>query len=560
MNLIVKDIFKQVFLLISVAICFESSAQQLHNGITLPEVWPPRNEVPNAPQQMPVPYLEKKPAVIPVNVGRQLFVDNFLIRETNLQTVFHTPNFYPGNPVLKQDKAWEKTRDGSSYAAPFSDGIWYDEIDKKFKLWYLTGAGVLHKGTNETWYTGYAESEDGKTWIKPVLDIFNNTNIVDTFQRDASTIWLDKSEKDFSKRYKFFNVERRPHDKRWTYVLKYSADGKHWSKSVAQSGEVGDRSTAFYNPFTKKWVLSQRAHTPVSTRSRLYAEHIDPELLVSMAKNIRYDVSDKSVVFWFTPSDKEPRHPAYSEVNPGIYNFDAIAYESILLGQYSVWQGPENKVARELGIQKRNEILLGYSRDGFHFYRPTYKPFMAVNETEGAWNWGNMQSINGTPLIIGDSLYFYSSGRMKNKIFWDSEMSTGLSTLRRDGFVSMQAGKKEGYLITESISFDGQYFFVNADIRGQLAVELLDENGIVIPGFSKKEAVLLKRKNSTKQLITWKTAQSLSLINNKIIKAKFYLTNADLYSFWISPWQTGESRGYTSGGGPGLHSSGLDVK
>lgn len=546
--------------MIGVTVCQATAAQQLHNGISLPAVWPPRNAVPAAPQAMPVPYLQKKPAVIPVNTGRQLFVDDFLIRETNLETVFHTPVNYSANPILKQDKDWEKTRDGSSYAAPFSDGIWYDEIERKFKMWYLTGAGVLHKGTNETWYTGYAESEDGKKWTKPVLDILSNTNITDTFQRDASSIWLDKSEKDPSKRYKFFNVERRPHDKRWTYVLKYSADGKHWSRSVAQSGEVGDRSTAFYNPFTKKWVLSQRAHTPVSTRSRLYSEHTDPELLVSMAKNIRYDVADKSVVFWFVPSDKEPRHPAFPEVNPGIYNFDAIAYESIILGQYSVWQGPENKTARELGIQKRNEISLGYSRDGFHFYRPTYKPFLAVNETDGAWNWGNMQSINGTPLIIGDSLYFYSSGRMKNKIFWDSEMSTGLFTLRRDGFISKHAEKSEGYLLTENISFDGQYLFMNADVKGYLAVELLDENGNLIPGFSKKECILIKKKNSTKQMVTWKTEKTLSAIKGKIIRVKFYLSQGDLYSFWISPWETGESRGYTSGGGPGLHASGIDVK
>ena len=73
----------------------------------------------------------------------------------------------------------------------------------------------------------------------------------------------------------------------------------------------------------------------------------------------------------------------------------------------------------------------------YHFYRPSFKPFMAVNETEGAWNWGNMQSINGVPLVVGDSLYFYSSGRQRNKIMWDSYTSTGLATLRRDGFVSI---------------------------------------------------------------------------------------------------------------------------
>ena len=75
-----------------------------------------------------------------------------------------------------------------------------------------------------------------------------------------------------------------------------------------------------------------------------------------------------------------------------------------------------------------------------------------------------MQSINGVPLIVGDSLYFYSSGRQRNKIMWDSYTSTGLATLRRDGFVSMH-GDKDGYLLTEKVRFDGKHLFINADVK-----------------------------------------------------------------------------------------------
>ena len=406
--------------------------------------------------------------------------------------------------------------------------------------------------------TGYAESEDGKYWTKPVLDIWNQTNIVDTCNRDAATIWLDKQEKDPSKRYKMFNVERRPTDRRWQFILKYSSDGIHWGEGVAQSGDLYDRSSAFYNPFRDVWALSMRYGTTVSSRSRSYLENKDPEMAVSFAHRIRKGVPDKNMVYWFTPSDKEPRHPEFPEVEPGIYNFDAIAYESIMLGLYSVWQGPENGVCAKLGIQKKNEIFLGYSRDGFHFYRPSFKPFMAVNETEGAWNWGNMQSINGVPLIVGDSLYFYSSGRQRNKIMWDSYTSTGLATLRRDGFVSMH-GDKDGYLLTEKVRFDGKHLFINADVKGSLAVEILDENGKPLEGFTRKDCVPMKKTDKTKLLVTWKKHQNIASLIGKAVRLKFYLDNADIYAFWISPWQTGESRGYTSGGGPGLSTCGIDV-
>lgn len=551
--------YTSVFLLSLLIPCLGfAQSETLYNGIRLPEQWPPRYGEPKQAQDMPVPYLEQKPEVIPVNVGRQLFVDSFLIAETNLKPVYHTPHFYEGNPVLEPDKEWEKTTEGGLYAAPFSDGIWYDEKEQKFKMWYLAGAGILHKGDNQTFYTGYAESTDGKHWTKPTLDIWNQTNIVDTCNRDAATIWLDKLEKDPAKRYKMFNVERRPTDRRWQFILKYSPDGIHWGEGVAQSGDLYDRSSAFYNPFREVWALSMRYGTKVSSRSRSYLENKDPETAVSFAHRTRKGVPDKNIVYWFTPSDKEPRHPKFPEVNPGIYNFDAIAYESIMLGLYSVWQGPENGVCAKLGIQKKNEIFLGYSRDGFHFSRPSFEPFMAVNETDGAWNWGNMQSINGVPLVVGDSLYFYSSGRQRNKIMWDSYTSTGLATLRRDGFVSMH-GDKGGYLTTEKIQFDGKHLFVNADVKGTLAVEVLDANGQPLEGFTRKDCIVMKKADKTKQRISWKRNPDVASLIGQTVRLKFYLDNADLYAFWISPWQTGESRGYTGGGGPELSVTGIDV-
>lgn len=538
-------------------------AQTLHNGITLPEQWPPRRPVPTVRMEMPVYYLKNKPVVIPVNTGRQLFVDDFLISKTDLKSVYHTPDFYPGNPVLEPDKEWEKTIQGASYAAPFSDGIWYDDKDGKYKMWYLAGAGTIHKEDKQTFYTCYAESGDGKRWEKVNQDVVPGTNIVDTCNRDAATVWLDRDEKNPAKRWKFFNVERRPGDRRWQVVLKYSSDGIHWTRGVAQSGDQGDRTTAFYNPFTKKWALSMRAGTPVSSRSRYYIENSDPEMLVSLAHRTRNDADDKNIVFWFTPDDKELRHEKYPEVDPGIYNFDAIPYESIMLGLYSAWSGPENRICEREGIQKRNVISLGYSRDGFHFYRPTHQPFMNVDESDGAWNWGNMQSINGVPLIVGDSLYFYASGRRLSKVMWDSHTSTGLATLRRDGFVSMRADRKGGFLITEKLSFSGRCLFVNVDLRSKksiLAAEVLDADGNPIPGFTKKECIPLKQINSTKQMMTWRNRKDLSELSGKDVRLKFYLTDGDLYAFWISPWNSGESRGYTAGGGPGLDPSGIDTR
>jgi len=280
-------------------------------------------------------------------------------------------------------------------------------------------------------------------------------------------------------------------------------------------------------------------------------------MLVSVTHEKRSDVEDMYMVYWFGADDKEPRHPKYPNLLPQIYNHDAIAYESLMLGYFTVWEGPENDVCAKEGIQKRNEVLIGFSRDGFHWSRPSHKPFMGVNETEGAWNWGNVQSIAGTPIIKGDSLYFYVSGRRLNKnYYWDSYTSTGMATLRRDGFVSMQTDS-EGYLDTRTINFNGKYFFVNANVTGELRVELLDELGKPIHGYAMQDCIPMKI-NSVKYQIEWKNKKDLSQLKNKNIRARFHMVKGDLYSFWVSPWKTGESNGFTAGGGPGLHDTGID--
>src|SRR5579871_1566595 len=70
--------------------------QTLYNGITLPAQWP-QSQSPS--QNDPTPtYITNPPSVIPIDLGRQLFVDDFLIQQTTMTRTQHTPVMYPGNP------------------------------------------------------------------------------------------------------------------------------------------------------------------------------------------------------------------------------------------------------------------------------------------------------------------------------------------------------------------------------------------------------------------------------------------------------------------------------
>lgn len=102
------------------------AAELLPNGITLPTPWPPQRTAADMQSlaPMPVPYLTNPPAVIPVNLGRQLFVDDFLIESNTLKRTWHPATLHSNNPVLKPDREWEKL--GGAMAMPFSDGVWLD--------------------------------------------------------------------------------------------------------------------------------------------------------------------------------------------------------------------------------------------------------------------------------------------------------------------------------------------------------------------------------------------------------------------------------------------------
>lgn len=561
MNLINKIYITLLLLCFSFTGFTQSSGnkkQKLYNGIEIPSEWPPNySRDPRKP--MPVPYLENPPKVIPVNVGRQLFVDDFLIEETNLKREFHQAEYHPSNPILKPDKPWENKSVGW-FAAPFSGGVWYDSKDKLFKMWY-TG-GFLYSMC-------LATSKDGVHWEKPELDIYPGTNVVLRPQEkvrrrsiDTITVWLDNNAKDPKERYKYFATEAR---KRFSMIYRTSPDGINWSESKGSIPEEGDRGTVFYNPFRNKWVYSARTKWN-NKRARGYREKDDPQKLFS-------DSDKKHLINWVAADDNDPVHtdPKYKHVPTELYNLDVAPYESLMLGQFSIWQGPENNDCAKGKLQKRCDILLGFSRDGFHFSRPDRKRFISCSWDEKNWRYGNVQSVNGGPIVVGDKLYIYFSGRAKPGLGfydtdtlkaaskgWDADVATGLAILRRDGFASMNAEEEGGSITTRKLSFKGKYLFVNVDCPdGELKAEILDANNNLIKPYSLENCKAIKADKTSIQL-SWKN-EDLSKLVDEEVKIRFHLKNGKFYSFWISENKTGSSNGYVGAGGPGYTGSKDDL-
>ena len=490
----------------------------LYNGIHLPESWPPKDMRFGSYDPMPVPYLESAPEVIPIDTGRQLFVDNFLIEHSDLERKFYQPLKYENNPILEPETKVELNKGICPTAAPFSDGCFYDPNDKLFKLWYMAG-----------WFNGtaLATSKDGINWTRPGLNIVPNTNLVmnpGDLRRDGASVWLDHDTKNPEERFKMYAYFRQGGigDKLSPYggILMSSHDGVHWKSGNLVTG-VSDNNTFFYNPFRKKWVFTIRKEgrpippwsKPLKTgngRARSYWENDS----FFEAEN-KWDGS----VFWFGADRLDAKRSNYDiGEEPQIYKVDAVGYESILLGLILIHFGPSNEICAKGGFPKLTELQLAFSRDGFHWDRSCRETFIGAHpERKESWERAYIHSVGGVCNIVNDKLYFYYSAfkgdetNRNSNTSWNgmyANASLGLAVLRRDGFASMETSK-QGFLLTKPVKFSGKYFFINADAsRGSIIVEICAKEGNPLPGFTAEDCVAVTS-DSTKYHVKWKQKDNI---------------------------------------------------
>lgn len=508
------------------------------------------------PEHAPLPQV-KPGGGINIDVGRQLFVDDLLIADTTLTRHYHNAEIHGDGPVLKPETPLELNtvrggKDAIPVAAPFGDGVWFDPADQLFKMWYHAG-----------WFdgVGYATSRDGIHWERPALDVTPGTNRVlpvrehdgKRMSRDGASIWLDADAEDASARWKMFVYSRLAGGAEGENrgELFTSPDGIHWPEPHRIAFSHGDNTSIFHDPFRSQWVLSVRDRAPSlidpkkSVRARFIHTSKD---FIGLAER-----KDKSHAPLWLKLDTRDHRDAELGFEPELYHFTATPYESLMLGVFGIFYGPPNEICAKEKRPKVIDLQLGYSRDGFIYDRPNREAFLKCARTPGAWNRGYLHPATGVCCIVGDKLYFYFgawSGMAAGHAHMYAGGSTGLATLRRDGFASMDADTEGGTLTTCPVAFDGRFPFVNVAAKGgELRMEILDADGKIIAPFSKENSVPVDT-DSTRQRLTWKGADDLSTLIGKPVRFRFHLTNGQLYAFWVSGKENGVSGGYVSAGGP----------
>lgn len=471
----------------------------------------------------------------PLSVGRerQLFVDDHLVASTeNVRRVIHPVTKYERNPILVPDRPWE-----GQYTLLYGTVI--REEEGVWKMWYSTMNHFRYPQQlfTESTYLCYATSTDGIRWDKPALGLIDyrghkENNIV--FQAhhvpekgisgilDAVSILKDDADPDPSHRYKMmmWHHNQRQVNGRWEYHLEspyrmghyvaFSPDGLRWSQlpePVFPYLPVRDTAATAWDPRTKKYLAFVK-------------QQVD-------GKRTRWISESDDFVHWTPPvlmlQDDENDPPAAE-----LYHNNGFYYEGMFLGFMTVFH-PAPKTNIYLDIQ------LISSRDGRSWQRVgDRKPFIPVGRRDIDWDFGFNNASSGAPVRVGDELWIYYSGRSyRHPIDGQSREpnkgAIGLTKVRLDGFVSMDAGETEGTLTTRPLRFTGNEVEINADAsRGELRVEVVGEDGSALPGFSKDDGTPL-RSDAIRHRVTWKDEPK----PGQPVRFKFYLRHASLYSFSI---------------------------
>ena len=308
--------------------------------------------------------------------------------------------------------------------------------------------------------------------------------------------------------------------------------------------------------------IRRSAHIDESTRlrARFYSEADD------FIQGAQWDM-DTGEAFWQRIDHHDLPDPARPNHRVALYDVNVTPYESLMLGMFAIFRGPENDICAVEGVPKTMDLELAYSRDGFHFSRPDRTPFLASSRKIGDWNRAYLHACGGLCLVVHDRIFIYFTGfsglspNLGSTDIGDSGLSrrvmyagasTGLATLRRDGFASMEAGAGGGSLTTRPVTFKGNRLFVNVSAaQGELRASVLGLDGNPVAGLTAAESAAVSV-DSTCAEVKWSSGADLSAVAGQPCRLQFHLQSGQLYSFWVTDDPDGASYGHMAAGGPGF--------
>ena len=204
---------------------------------------------------------------------------------------------------------------------------------------------------------------------------------------------------------------------------------------------------------------------------------------------------------------------------------------------------------------RETDLLRRHERDVMNFYIATSRDCDSWDLTwvysgkpivprgpDGSFD-KDMVFPSSTVVTHADRHWFYYGGgnerhgtaELDPAVWFEKRRAIGLATLPLDRFVGWHAGARQGIVVTKPFVLKGSTLLANVDARhGEIAVEVLDSEGEVIPGYGAEDAVAHNRVDDLRLRPKWKTKRNLSELVGKTVSLRFRFTLADVYAFQVT--------------------------
>lgn len=462
---------------------------------------------------------------IEIGSRRELLVDRHVVEQFKgafLQ--LHAPKY--AGVALTCDAPWE---------GPFSGYFTILEDGATCRMYYR-GLPVLADNTDAE-CTCYAESKDGIVWVKPKLGLFEvrgskDNNVVLHGQIAAShnfAPFIDtRAGVPAEEKFKAICGSQK------TGLMAYvSADGIQWrrlgDKPLITDGAFDSQNVAFWSESEKCYVCYFRVYTDVRSIAR--ATSLD---FTSWSKPEVIDFGDTPHEHFYTNQTF-----AYPRA-PQIYIALAMRFfenRSSLDAQQFKQLGVDPDYVPFASHECSDGVFMT-SRGANRFDRTFLEAFVRPGLDSGNWVSRSVMAARGilqtSPQEL--SLFYEQHDGQKTK-------HLARYTLRTDGFASVRAPYAGGELITKPIRFDGQELEINfsTSAAGSIRVELLDDTGNPIPGFSLTDCPEIIG-DSVERIVSWQAGSDVSRLAGKPVRLRFVMRDADLYSFRFKAVAAPEAR------------------
>jgi hypothetical protein len=516
-----------------------------------------------------------------------LFVDDHeILYRSGTERRLHPATLNPSNPVIREDKAWEMAIGWTSIHRVAKTG--------KYQLWYQAYGGGRDARKSHKCVVAYAESDDGLSFTKPTLGLHDfNTNrkpwngkIDDTNivllgdggygDRYGCSVLFDPRETDLTRRYKmlYTDFSKEPDGTEWPgFHAAFSPDGIRWTKSpknplnrTAYGGRGLQPLFSDEHPATERWdkaknFLRKTWAIPLSMSDAVDVFR-DPNSNLYVAYGKRWiqgpagglawkhamaRVESKDFLTWSKPqlvSGPDEFDPPNTEFHTSPVFFHKGVY--FCLNQILSARG------EAIGAKAdAMHIELMTSRDGLRWERPFREQPFIVNREQAFSNGGIFTC--STPIHLEEEIRFYYGGYNSGAIGGGARLTdpsqqsgVGFASIRTDRFIGIRPMaisaqstlkrplKNIGQITLKPRSLAGvKRLILNADAsKGSIRVEILNEDGYRMRGFSKLDAISISE-NSLRHQVAWKERTLERLPAGKYM-LRLHLDNAEVFALTMA--------------------------